>query len=172
MARRTYRGVFEREEDLVQAAKAVTAKGWQVVDIYSPYPLHDTMRILGLERSRLPRVAFIFGLLGLGLAFWFQFWASGESWPLNVGGRPWNSWPAFVPVAFEMMVLAGGLGLVLAWLVVCRLFPGEPAALPAARVTDDRFVLEVCAAGDADPEVIRELLRECHAAGVAESEGG
>jgi hypothetical protein len=69
-----------------------------------------------------------------------------------------------VPVAFEMMVLCAGLGVVLTWLVVCRLFPGKTPNQPVRKVTDDTFVLEVRQpARDGDAEAIRRLFRECHA---------
>jgi hypothetical protein len=173
MTRRTIQGIFTREEDLLRAAEVVSKRGGRIVDIYSPYPLHGTARVLGLSlRSRLPAAAFIFGLLGVVLALWFQFWTSAWDWPLNVGGRPRNSLPAFVPVTFEMMVLCGGLGMVLTWLVVCGLYPGKTAGLPAANVTDDAFVLEVQEDGpEANAEVIRRILQECNASSSAEREG-
>jgi hypothetical protein len=172
MTRRTIQGIFEHEEDLRRAAEAVHREGWSIVDIYTPYPVHGTDRVLRLPRSRLPRAAFIFGVLGLALAFWFQFWASAWDWPLNVGGRPWNSLPAFVPVAFETMVLSGGLGMVLTWLLVSRLYPGKKAVLPSPKVTDDCFVLEVHEPRpQADPEAVRRVLRECNASSLVESEG-
>jgi hypothetical protein len=171
MTGRTIQAGFQREEDLLRAAELATQRGWPIVDIYSPYPMHGAAHALGLARSRMPRAAFVFGSLGLGLAFWFQFWVSSQDWPLNVGGRPWNSLPAFVPVAFEVMVLAAGLGMVLTWLLVCRLYPGKKAVLPSPRVTDDRFVLKVREPStQADAEVIRRVLRECNGSTLAESE--
>ena len=171
MTRRTIQGVFDREDDLIRAAETANREGWRIVDIYTPYPMHETARLLGLSRSRLPRAAFVFGLFGVGLALWFQFWVSAFDWPLNVGGRPWNSLPAFVPVAFEMMVLFAGLGVVLTWLLVCRLYPGKKAQLASPKVTDNCFVLEIQGPGpEADPEVIRRLFRECHASDLQETE--
>jgi Protein of unknown function (DUF3341) len=171
MTHRTIQGVFEREADLLRAAELVNQQGWRIVDIYTPYPVHEAARLLGLRRSRLPYVAFVFGALGVGLAFWFQFWVSARDWPINVGGRPWNSLPAFVPAAFEMMVLFAGLGVVLTWLLVSRLYPGRTAVLPSARVTDDCFVLEVQQpAPEADAESLRRMFRECHARGFDERE--
>ncbi len=171
MTQRTLQAVFDREQDLVRAAETAQRDGWRIVDIYSPYPLHATDRLLGLRRSRLPRAAFVYGALGVALALWFQFWVSAWDWPLNVGGRPWNSLPAFVPVAFEMMVLFAGVGVVVTWLFVCRLYPGKEAHLSSPRVTDDAFVLEVQAPGpDADPPGIRRLFLECQASHVEERE--
>jgi hypothetical protein len=166
---RTFLGTFEREEDLLQAAAKARQEGWLVVDLYSPYPVHGAAQALGLSRSRLPRAAFVFGLLGLALAFAFQFWASAWDWPINVGNRPWNSLPAFVPVAFEMMVLFAGIGVVLTLLLVCRLYPGKGATPLSSGVTDDRFVLEVRETGAAaGADGLRRLMQECHAIGVEE----
>jgi hypothetical protein len=164
---------FEREEDLLQAAEKARREGFVIRDIYSPYPVHGTDRALGLRRSRLPRAAFVFGLLGVALAFWFQFWVSAIDWPINIGGRPWNSLPAFVPVAFEMMVLCSGLGLALTWLFACRLYPGKKPLQPSDRVTDDRFVLEISTAqqdvpATGDTEVIRRLFQDCNVCAVEE----
>jgi hypothetical protein len=171
MTRRTIQGVFEREEDLLRAALSAKQAGWEIADIYTPYPVHEAFRVMGLARSRLPRAAFVFGLLGVGLALCFQFWVSAWDWPLNVGGRPWNSLPAFVPVTFEMMVLCAGVGVVLTWLVVSRLYPGKTAVRPSLNVTDDRFVLELQEVRpQADPDVIRRLFRECHGRSLEERE--
>jgi hypothetical protein len=171
MTRRTIQGVFDREADLIRAAESAKREGWRIVDIYTPYPMHETARLLGLARSRLPRAAFVFGLSGVGLAFWFQFWVSAFDWPLNVGGRPWNSLPAFVPVAFEMMVLFAGLGVVLTWLVVSQLYPGKKPDLASPKVTDNCFVLQIQEPGpQADPEVMRRLFREYHASALKETE--
>jgi hypothetical protein len=75
-------------------------------------------------------------------------------------------------VTFEMMVLCGGLGMVLTWLVVCGLYPGKTAVLPAANVTDDAFVLEIQEHGpEANAEVIRRILQECNASSSVEREG-
>jgi len=171
MTQRTIQGVFEREADLLRAAELVNQHGWCIVDIYTPYPIHATARLMGLRRSRLPYAAGAFGALGAGLALWFQFWASAQDWPINVGGRPWNSLAAFVPAAFETMVLFAGLGVVLTWLLRSRLYPGRAAILPAPGVTDDRFVLQV---QNPEPEdeaaSLRQLLRACHARGFEESE--
>lgn len=166
-------GSFEREEDLLQAARQVRACGWRVHDAYTPYAVHGLAEVLGWKRSRLPRACFVCGLSGAALALWFQYWANNESWPMNVGGRPWQSLPAFVPVVFETMVLFGGLGLVLAWLIVCRLYPGKKAVLPVPQVGDNRFALVVEESGPSfDPEAARQLFLSCHAVSVEERELG
>ena len=162
---------FAQAEDLLDAIRAVQSRGWDVLDVYAPYFIHELDQLLRWRRSRLPVACFLGGAVGAGAALWFQFWTTGWDWPLNVGGRPWNSLPAFVPVAFEMMVLFAGLGMVLTWLLVCRLFPGKVACRPTPRVTDDRFVLELQASEPgADLDTIRRLVAECHGSSVEESE--
>ena len=132
---------FADEAHVRRVVAVIQARHWTVADVYAPYALHGIEELLGLRRSRLPVACFLGGAAGLGLAFWLQFWTSTQSWPLNVGGRPWNSLPAFVPVAFESMVLLAGFSVVGALLIRCGLYPGRRAFLPAEGITDDRFAV-------------------------------
>jgi mono/diheme cytochrome c family protein len=171
MNRRLFLGMFEREEDLLGATEEARLSGLRIVDVYTPYAVHGLDRAMGLGPSRLGRACLVFGLLGAGLAFWFQNWASAVDWPINVGGRPWNSWPAFIPVVFELMVLFAGLGVVLAFFAVSRLYPGRRAVLPTPTVTDGRFAL-VLEESDAafDVRDVRRLFAEHHAVATEERE--
>ncbi len=171
MNRRILAGCFAKEEDLLHATEAARRRGWRIIDVYTPYAVHGLDRAMGLPPSRLGMIAFLCGAAGTAAAFALQFWTSALDWPINVGGRPWNSLPAFVPVAFELMVLFAGFGVVLAFLLRARLFPGrkETAVLPG--VTDNRFVLlleETDAAFDAAG--VRNLLRDFQAVQVEEWE--
>jgi mono/diheme cytochrome c family protein len=138
---RLFIGVFEHEDDVATAALAARETGLRIADIYTPYAVHGLDRALRLRPSRLSGACLLFGIFGAGLALWMQFWTSAVDWPLNVGGRPWNSLPAFVPVTFELMVLCAGLGVVAAFLAVSRLYPGKRARLVYPGVTDNRFVI-------------------------------
>jgi Protein of unknown function (DUF3341) len=160
---------FDGENELLAAVRALRNQGARIIDVYSPYAVHGLDDALGWRRSRLPVACFLGGATGVILATWFQYWASAQDWPLNVGGRPWNSLPAFVPVIFECMVLFAGLGLVFAWLVRCGLYPGKEPYAPSAGVTDDRFVIALACPGSAsDAESLQALLHECHAATIEE----
>lgn len=164
-------GTFDHAEDLLEAIPRVREQGWRIVDVYVPYPVHGLDQALGLRPSRLSYVAFAGGALGVILALWFQFWASAVSWPINVGGRPWNSLPAFVPLTFEMMVLFAGLTIVPAFLLRCRLFPGKRPYPLFPAVSDNHFVIVLQERGAAfDPDVARRTLRACHAVKVEERE--
>jgi hypothetical protein len=166
MKRKTLITGFSEESQLRRAVEVIHARHWTVIDIFSPYALHGVEELLGQRRSRLPVACFLGGAAGLALAFWLQFWTSTQSWPLNVGGRPWNSLPAFVPVAFESMVLLAGFSVVGALLIRCRLYPGRPALLPAEGITDDRFAIMLSApVSTADVrQALLEFQVECHEA--------
>jgi len=136
-------GFFEREADVLAATRAARESGLRVLDVYTPYAVHGLDRAMGLAPSRLPVVCFVLGLAGAAFKVWFEFWTSAVAWPINVGGKPWNSLPAFVPVTFEVMVLFAGVSTVLAFLGVARLRPGKRAVVIDPRASDDRFVLVV-----------------------------
>jgi hypothetical protein len=162
-------GSFATEAQLFAAVRAVQERKWRIVDVYAPYPLHGMEELLGWRRSRLPAACLFSGLVGVGFALWFQFWTTAQDWPINVGGRPWNSLPAFLPVAFEMMVLFAGFGVVLAWLIRCGLYPGNSAHPPMAGLTDSQFALAVQDPGvPTGPDAVRQLLHECMALALEE----
>ena len=98
---------------------------------------------MGLRPSRLTWVCFICGMAGALGMLWFEHWTAAVAWPIDVGGKPWNSLPSDVPVAFEAAVLLAGFGSVFALFGVSRLFPGKRAEVIEPRVTDDRFVLVI-----------------------------
>jgi hypothetical protein len=158
-ARRIEVATFEDPHALVEAARACRERGIEVAGGHSPHPVHGLEEAPGIPRSRLPVVCFAGGFAGLLLALWFQYWASATDWPLDVGGKPWNSLPAFLPVGFEMTVLLAGLSTAAALLLRSRLWPGREARLVDARATDDRYVLVVSVRDARVPaEEIRSLL--------------
>lgn len=154
-------GTFATGRDLVNAARAATARRFPVVDAYTPYPVHGLDEAIGLKPSRLGVFCFACGVVGVVSAMVLQYWTMAIDWPINVGGRPFNSWPAFVPVAFELLVLFAGFGVVFAFLGVSRLFPGKGAAIAGPRVSNDQFVLVIEAAGEAvDTNAVFALFRK------------
>lgn len=165
-------GKFEREEDILGAAEATRIEGYDIYEAYTPYAVHGLDEALGYGKNRLPWVCLGFALLGLGFALWFQYWIGAIDWPLNVGGRPFNSLPAYLPVTFELLVLFSGIGVVITMLVRNRLYPGKKAQLIDKRVTNDRFVL-VVRERDASFESgkLRDLWENYHAVEVRETEG-
>src|SRR5512146_3211485 len=86
MSSRRFIGVFEREQDTLDAIRASRARGFRVVDVYSPYAVHGIDDAMGLGPSRIPWIVFALGLAGAALKVWFEFWTTAVDWPINVGG--------------------------------------------------------------------------------------
>jgi Ni/Fe-hydrogenase subunit HybB-like protein len=163
---------FSNEKDLLEAVRAIGKRGWPIGEVYTPYAVHELGHLLGLPRSRLPVACFLGGLSGVAVALWFQFWSTARDWPLNVGGQPWNSLPAFLPVTFELMVLSGALWLVVSWLLAGGLHPGKEPGLQSRfpEATDNRFVLVLGSRMPVDNEEAAQLLLEQGAVFVREIE--
>ncbi|MBI2150117.1 MAG: DUF3341 domain-containing protein [Acidobacteria bacterium] len=143
---------LDPDEDLVREVREARKRGNIIEDVYTPYAVHGLSEALGLKRSRLPKLCLILGVSGAVFATVFQLWASAIDWPINVGGKPWNSLPAFIPISFEAAILIAGLGTVFAFLFVSRLWPGRRPDTLHASVTNDRFAIQVAAgAGVARP---------------------
>lgn len=160
---------FDHPDDAIAACNAVRDQDCRIVDVYAPYAVHGLDYAMGVRRSRLTWVCFVCGMTGALGMLWFQHWVAAVNWPIDVGGKPWNSLPSDVPVAFEAMVLLAGFGTVFAFLAVSRLFPGKLAKTPQPRVTDDQFVL-VVEPTDAtlNVERFRAMLSDCHAISIEE----
>lgn len=156
---------FADEGSLLAAVHAARAAGVAIDDAYTPYAVHGLDEAMGLRRSRLTWVCFAAGLTGAACALGFQLWTSTASWPLNVGGKPFASVPAFIPVTFELTVLSAALTSAATFLLRSRLFPGRQS-VPLPGVTDDRFALVV-----ADGETARALLRAAGARELLSSNG-
>jgi len=162
-------GIFDDEDGVKSAVRAAKEQGLRIVEVYTPYAIHGLERLLGLKRSRLSIVCLIAGALGAGLKLWFEIWASAIDWPINVGGKPWNSLPAFVPITFEVMVLFAGLFTVLALFMVTRLWPGKQAAIIHPQVTNDRFAVLIEESDSSfDVDRVREMLKQHGAVEVTE----
>ncbi len=114
---------FEREGALVAAARALREQGFASVDLHSPYPLHGADEALGLKRSTVPIIALIAGVTGAVTGYLLQWGTVGYLWPINVGGRPPHSPPAFVPVTFELAVLFSAITIFAGLLFAYFRFP-------------------------------------------------
>lgn len=135
-------GYFEGEESLVGAMRQVRDAKYRYFDAFTPYPVHGLDAAQGLKRSPLPFVTFAAGLTGCSLGFLLQYWTSAVDWPIIVGGKPFNSWPAFVPVMFECTVLFAGLATVGAMFLLNGL-PNLRRKVFDPRITRDRFALVI-----------------------------
>jgi hypothetical protein len=100
---------FDNPTDLLLAARRAHEEGYRKMDGYSPFPVEGLAEAMGFERDRMPLVVLIGGMLGCAGGYLMQWWISAVSYPINVGGKPYHSWPAFFVVTFEVTVLCAGL---------------------------------------------------------------
>lgn len=122
-------GFYTDEHDLLDACRKTRSAGYKGFDAITPYPVHGIEEAIGIERSIIPWVTFITGLTGGSFGLWLQYWTSAVSWPINVGGKPFFSWPAFIPVTFELTILLGALCSVGALFYLCGLPKIDPPIL-------------------------------------------
>lgn len=109
---------FDSADALLEAARRCYAQGYRRMDAYSPFPIEDLAESLGFRRTHLPLLVLIGGVIGCVGGFYLQYWISVMDYPLNVGGRPLNSWPSFVVVTFELTILCAALSAVLGMLAL------------------------------------------------------
>jgi hypothetical protein len=114
-------GIFESEESALKAARKTREMGYKKFEALTPYPVHGMEDACGIKRSWIPYVTFGMGLFGLSSGLLLTWWTSAVDWPLNIGGKPFFSLPAFVPILFELTVLFAALSSVAALFYACGL---------------------------------------------------
>ncbi len=166
---------FHSAEELIRAAELAHEAGYTRLDAYSPYPIERVWEALGRHRSRLPLIVLLGGLLGALAGFFLQYWVSVINYPLNVGGRPLNSWVAFIPVTFETTVLFAALAAVLGMFALNGLpMPYHPVfnAKRFALASRDRYFICIEKADPLfDRQATRQFLETLHPYEVSEVEG-
>lgn len=161
---------FDNEHDLVRAATEAAHRGYCLLDAFTPYPVHALPELVGLGPSRLTLIGLWAGILGLVLGLTLQFWTSVYDWPLIIGGQPFNAWPVFIPVSFELTVLFAGIMGVVALLVRTRLWPGSLAPI-LKKVTNDQFAIVLLQADSSvDPDEMTAMLWDSGATEVVEGD--
>ena len=133
-------GIFEDDEDMMDAMKGLKEKDYLAKDAYLPFPVHGIDKVMNMRESRIGYVAFAFGALGAFLAIWMQTYMMSD-WGLNIGGKPVLAWPSFIPITFELTVLLSALGMSAVYFMRSHLFPGFKPQLFDERQTTDRFVV-------------------------------
>ena len=163
---------FDSPTDLVDAARRTTNAGYKKIDAYSPFPIEELAEAIGFHNNGVPLVVLFGGLLGCVGGYLLQYWIAAISYPINIGGRPYNSWPAFIVVTFEMTILVAGLAAVFGMLALNGLpMPYHPAFnVPRfAFATRDRFFLIIFSSDvKYDPVETRRFLENLEPRSISE----
>jgi hypothetical protein len=157
--------LFETPDALLRATQAVSVAGYTKYDVHAPYPVHGLDRAMKLKSSPLGYFALVFGLMGAATAVGFMSWVSISEYPLVIGGKPFWSWPAFVPVAFEITVLLASVLTVVSMIVIFFKFPNNSHPLHDTlfmkRVSSDGFGICIEAEDPLfDEQNVRRLFAE------------
>ncbi len=146
---------FDTPDELVLAAKRSYAEGYRKMDAYSPFPIEEASEAIGFHKDRVATIVLIGGILGGLSGYLLQYWINVINYPLNIGGRPYHSWPSFIIVTFEMTILFAGISGVVGMLALNGLpMPYHPVFnVPRFKeATKDKFFLCIEAA---DPKFDR-----------------
>ena len=163
---------FDSASDLVTAARKTHEAGYKKIDAYSPFPVEELAEAIGFHRNGVPLVTLIGALIGGLSGYLMQYWIAVVTYPVNIGGRPYHSWPSFIVVTFEMTILFGGISAVFGMLALNGLpMPYHPVFnVPRfAMASKDRFFLIVFSTDPKyDPAGTRRFLESLGARSISE----
>ncbi len=163
---------FETPQGILEATRRAREAGYGDMDAYTPYTVEGLSAELGLPRTRVPFVVLVAGIVGASVGFFMQWYSMAIDYPFNVGGRPTNSWPVFVPITFEVMVLVASFGALFGMLFLNGLpRPHHPVFnVPRfERASQDRFFLCIEAIDPKfDPVRTRLFLQDLHPSEIME----
>lgn len=166
MADKVLYAMYDDDDVLKDGAKKLVAKGVKVAEVFSPFPIHGIDPIIGVKQTRLGIMAFIYGITGLTLATIGMRFFMIEDWPMNIGGKPNNTYLenilAFIPITFEFTVLCAAHGMAITYFLRNKTIPGMKASNPDPRTTDDKFVMELRLSDNAQfsEDELQAMLKE------------
>ena len=162
MSNKVIHAFYNDDEVVLDAVKKVKAAHHHIEEVFCPFPVHGLDKAMGLAPTRLAITAFMYGVLGLGVAIWMTNYMMIQDWPQDIGGKPNFSWwlnmPAFVPIMFELTVFFAAHLMVITFYMRSRIWPFKAAENPDPRTTDDHFLMEI-PVHDNEEELIA-LLKE------------
>ena len=161
-------GYFLEPAEALAAAAKVRDAGWKHFDFLTPFPIHGMEEAMGQKRSWIPYVTAVLAFVGIVLAQALQNYVMVYDWPLNFGGKPYASWPAFVPITFEAMVFWAAIGTAIVAIVAGKMDSvPQPPPQGRTRATVDRFVVWISATDpEWNAEEAAEFVRSLGAHGV------
>jgi len=133
-------GVFDDEFGMVRAVEEIREKEILIEEVYTPYPVHEVLHAMG-NKSKLQIFAYFYGLFGAVAVLGFLYWTSVISWPVNYGGKPFNSFPSFIIITIVLTILIVTIGSLATFSGRAKLWPGKTHKIYDHRATDDKFVI-------------------------------
>ncbi len=161
MARIFKIGIFNDEERFISSVKILQEKGFSILDVFTPYPVHEIFQLLK-RKTKLPTLAYFFGLFGIISTLSFLIYACVISWPIVYGGKPFNSFPSFVVITVVLTILTVGIASLAAFSARAKILPGRDNTIFDSRATNDKFVIvvETKSADDPDADKAGKLMIE------------
>jgi hypothetical protein len=165
---------FDEPDQLLAAAQRAYEEGYRKMDAYSPFPIEGLAETIGFHHNRVPLLVLTGGILGCLTGFGLQYYVAVINYPLNIGGRPFNSWPSFIPITFELTVLFAAVFAILGMLALNGLpRPYHPVFNVPGFALASRNHFFLCIESDDpkfDREGTKEFLRSLYSREVSEVE--
>tara|TARA_R110002124_G_scaffold77276_6_gene206987 strand:+ start:1136 stop:1660 length:525 start_codon:yes stop_codon:yes gene_type:complete len=147
MSNKVIHAFYNDDEVVLDAVKKVKAAHHHIEEVFCPFPVHGLDKAMGLAPTRIAITAFMYGVLGLGVAIWMTNYMMIQDWPQDIGGKPnftwWSNMHAFVPILFELTVFFAAHLMVITFYMRSRIWPFKEAENPDPRTTDDHFLMEI-----------------------------
>lgn len=164
-------GIWSDEKSTLKAATYIRKKGFRKFDAITPYPVHGMEQAIDIKRSWIPWVTLVGGIAGLSFGLFFTWWTSAVDWPINIGGKPYFSLPAFIPIIFELTILFGALLSIGSLFFACRLPKVNPPIIDPD-LTSHKFAIFIPNTDEGyEEDRVRELLKETGAEEIKKIEG-
>lgn len=164
----SYTGIFDTPDEIIHAAEKASEYGFEKYDVHTPYPLHGMNKAMKLPPSKLGYVALVVGLSGALAALLIMFWMSAVDYPIIIGGKPFFSFPAYVPVMFEVTVLSASIATVLTMLFIFFKLPNNAHPLHDTsymkKVASDKFGISIQSIDEKfNEDAVKKFLEDCGA---------
>jgi hypothetical protein len=147
MSKKIIYALFNDDEVVLDVCKELVSKGVFVRDVYSPFPIHGLDPVIGIKKTRLGIMSFIYGMMGVTLALTGMYYMMIYDWPMIIGGKPnftfIENLPAFIPVTFEFGVLCAAHLMAITFLIRSKVLPFSKARNPFPETTNDHFAVEI-----------------------------
>lgn len=161
-------GLYDDEETLLSATKKIKKAGYQMHEVYTPFPVHGLDIAMGLQDTRLHTAGFLIGACGALFAILAMGGINVLDWPIVTGGKPYYSFPAYVPIAFEITVLSSAVGMTVIYYIRNRFSVFKDPEIVELRSSDDRFTMAFCLKKYSDENQISEIKKMLSETGAVE----